>query len=426
MGFSQALSGLNAASKNLDVMGNNIANAQTVGYKSASMQFADVYAGAKVGLGVSVAGVQQNFNDGNLEATGRNLDLAISGGGFLRFDQGEQIVYARNGQLTMTPDGFLVNAQGGRLTGYPGAAGNGGQLQQLNISAAGLPAKATEELKATLNLDATMAFLDPAAFDPLKPATYSYANGATVFDSQGTPQTLTMYFIKTGVNTWEVRTARATPEGQEFSALSTRLNFDANGLLQSSTQLTAVETTVVNPDGTTSVVTTVTPGATIAPYEATNVGFALTAGANDLNFKLNLAGSTQFANEFELGSLNQDGYTSGSLTGISVDKKGQIIGNYSNERTQVLGTIAMANFRNPEGLQPVGGGWVESSDSGQALIGEAGAGLFGTIESGVIETSNVELTKELVALIIAQRNFQANAQTIKLQDEVLQQAVNLR
>ncbi|MCQ4347303.1 flagellar hook protein FlgE [Pseudomonas stutzeri] len=395
MGFSQALSGLNAAAKNLDVMGNNIANSQTVGYKSASMQFADVYAGAKVGLGVSIAGVQQNFKDGNLEATGRNLDLAISGGGFLRFDMGEQIVYARNGQLTMTPDGFLENAQGGRLTGYLGAAGNGGQLQQLNISAAGLPARATTELKATLNLDATLPSLDAGAFDPLKASTYSYANGATVFDSQGTPQTLTLYFIKTDINSWDVKVARATPEGQEFSSDEIQLSFDSNGLL-------------------------------LTDYEPGEINFALSNGANDLQFKLNVAGSTQFANEFELGSLNQNGFTSGSLVGISVDKKGQIIGNYSNERTQVLGTIAMANFRNPEGLTPVGGGWVETADSGQALIGEAGTGLFGDIEAGVIETSNVDLTRELVNLIIAQRNFQANAQTIKLQDEVLQQAVNLR
>ncbi|CAD5379346.1 flagellar hook protein [Pseudomonas sp. OF001] len=395
MGFSQALSGLNAASKNLDVMGNNIANSQTIGYKSASMQFADVYAGAKVGLGVSVAGVQQNFKDGNLEATGRNLDLAISGGGFLRFDMGEQIVYARNGQLTMTPDGYLENAQGGRLTGYPGAAGNGGQLQQLNISAAGLPAKATGEIKATLNLDATLPSLDPAAFDPLKSSTYSYANGATVFDSQGTPQTLTLYFIKTDNNAWDIKISRATEAGQEFSGDELQLSFDSNGLLAEG-------------------------------YEPGTINFALTNGANDMSFKLNVTGSTQFANEFELGSLNQDGYTSGSLVGISVDKKGQVIGNYSNERTQVLGTIGMANFRNPEGLTPVGGGWVETSDSGQALIGEAGTGLFGDIEAGVVETSNVDLTKELVALIIAQRNFQANAQTIKLQDEVLQQAVSLR
>ncbi|MNQ35813.1 Flagellar hook protein FlgE [compost metagenome] len=237
--------------------------------------------------------------------------------------------------------------------------------------------------------------MDPAAFDPLKPATYSYANGATVFDSQGAPQTLTLYFIKTDINSWGVKAARSTPEGQQFAAEDIPLAFDSNGLLA-------------------------------ADYEPGDISFALDNGANNLAFKLNLTGSTQFANEFELGSLTQDGYTSGSLVGISVDKKGQVIGNYSNERTQVLGTIGMANFRNPEGLTPVGGGWVETADSGQALIGEAGTGLFGDVESGVIETSNVDLTKELVNLIIAQRNFQANAQTIKLQDEVLQQAVNLR
>src|SRR5699024_8916878 len=127
MGFSQALSGLNAAAQNLDVIGNNIANSETRGYKGSGVQFADVYAGSKVGQGVRVAGVLQDFSNGTLESTGRSMDLGINGSGFFRFRQGDQVVYSRNGQLTLTQDGYLVNASGARLTGYPAGVGTGGQ-----------------------------------------------------------------------------------------------------------------------------------------------------------------------------------------------------------------------------------------------------------------------------------------------------------
>ena len=407
MGFSQALSGLNAATSNLNVVSNNIANAQTVGFKSSSAQFADVYAGAKVGLGVEVASVLQNFSDGTLETTNRNLDLAISGGGFFRFQQDGQIAYSRNGQLTMTTDGYLRNAQGGLLTGYPAGAGVGGQPQLLQVPAGGLQAQATTDVAATMNLDTTMPVLSADAFDATDPSTYSYASSATAYDSQGNSHSLTLYFTKTGSNQWNVRVAQngVIPEDQ----VPQQLSFDSNGLLNGN----------VNGELDAS-------GQQV-PYEAGSFTFALDNGAADLSFKLDLAGTTQFANEFELGSLKQDGYSSGSLVGISIDESGQVIGKYSNEQTNVLGTIALANFRNPEGLKPIGGNsWVETGSSGQPLMGGAGVGQFGSIQAGVVENSNVDLTKELVALIIAQRNFQASAQTIKSQDEVLQQAVNLR
>ncbi|WP_349571469.1 flagellar hook protein FlgE [Azotobacter salinestris] len=383
MGFSQALSGLNAASSNLNVVSNNIANSQTVGFKSATAQFADVYAGAKVGLGVRVAAVMQNFTAGNLESTGRGLDLAISGSGFFRLEQAGQVVYSRNGQLTLTPEGYLQNALGARLLGANGA---------IQVPADGLQARPTEEVAVTLNLDSASDIIT-ATFDPTDANTYSYANTATVFDSLGNAHELTMYFTKTGINTWEARTAidGVVPATQSPQAVS----FNTSGLL----------------DG----------------YAPSTFEFAMSNGAEDISFELDLAGSSQFGNDFEVASLTQSGYTAGSLVGLTVDQNGDIVGNYSNERKQVIGQVLLANFRSPEGLQPVGdNAWVETAASGQPLLGVAGVGQFGSLESGVVETSNVDLTKELVNLIVAQRNFQANAQSVKTQSDVLEQAVNLR
>lgn len=396
MGFSQALSGLNAAAMNLDVVGNNIANSQTVGFKGSSVQFADVYAGAQVGLGTRVAAVLQDFSDGTLETTGRNLDLAVAGTGFFRFTQGDQVVYSRNGQLIMTPDGYLENAQGARLTGFPAGVGTGGQPVPLQLPAGAMNAMATTGVEASFNLDARADLIDRATvpFDAADGDSYSYANTGTAFDSLGIAHTMTMYFTKTADNTWEVRVA---VDGNADAANVGELVFDSNGLLNEA-------------------------ASTFPTY-----GFTPGGGADALNFALAFDGTTQFGQDFNLDNLNQNGYTAGTLVGITFDDAGNVVGNYSNERSQVLGTIALADFRNPEGLQAVGDNvWVETAKSGQPLVGLPGSGMFGSLESGVVETSNVDLTRALVDLIIAQRNYQANTQTIKVQDEVLQSAVNLR
>lgn len=514
MGFSQALSGLNAASSNLNVVSNNIANSQTVGFKSSSTQFADIYAGAKIGLGTRVAAVVQNFNSGNLETTDRVLDLAISGSGFFRLEQGGQMVYSRNGQLTLTADGYLENAQGARLVGADGI---------IQIPAEGLRASPTDEVKATLNLDAGAKAVT-ADFDASDPATYSYANAATVYDSLGNAHQLTTYYRKVDINQWEVHAAL---DGKDITPIAAPMvSFNSSGMLQDSpvlepmladyegaeTYLTdsgyadvqayldvkaAYEADPANPapptiseidhpqfqqyvddflaykDYRKSVDEPVVAdyGNTQAyldakaayeadstqpnpdPIDATlypqaqayldhlaayNLGpvykpatFSISAaelnnGAAALSFQLDLTGTNQFGNDFEVSGLTQNGYTTGGLMGFSVDENGNIVGKYSNEQSQILGQIQLASFRNPEGLQPVGDNvWIETAASGQALAGVAGAGQFGTIESGVVEASNVDLTKELVNLIIAQRNFQANAQSVKTQSDVLEQAVNL-
>ncbi|MBQ0712642.1 MAG: flagellar hook protein FlgE [Porticoccus sp.] len=392
MGFSQALSGLNAAATNLEVIGNNIANSQTVGFKGGRTLFSDVFAEANTALGTRVSDVQQDFTTGTLESTGRNLDLAISGEGFFRMVQNDQVVYSRNGQLTIDSDGYFTNAQGAHLTGFaPGGAG--GSPIELQLGSGGLPAQATTSVGMAMNLDARAVAVDrlTVPFDAADETTYSYSHNATIYDSQGNAHSSTLYFTKTADNAWEVKMSRGTEVAPETGTLT----FDTNGILVGTAGLGSF---------------TYAPG----------------GGVSNMDMSLDLTDATQFATEFDPNAVDQDGYTSGNLVGVLIDDSGNIVGNYANQQTQVLGTILLAKFTSPEGLRPIGdNAWSETGDSGQPLLGLAGTGVLGSLEAGVVESSNVDLTKELVNLIIAQRNYQANTQTIKVQDEVLQAAVNL-
>ncbi|EPC04546.1 hypothetical protein L861_04275 [Litchfieldella anticariensis FP35 = DSM 16096] len=411
MGFSQALSGLNAAASKLDVLGNNIANSQTVGFKSSNTQFADVFASSKVGLGTRVSATLQNFNAGNIEATDRELDLAISGQGFYRFEQSGEIVYSRNGQLSLTPDGFLVNSQGARLMGYglnaAGAVQVGGQPQVLNVPADEMPASATTDVATTLNLDSREVIgneLSQVDVNNLGGGTqtldYHYSNNFTAYDSLGNPRNITVYYEKTGSNTWD---AKVVMDGayDETNANDFTVTFNQNGTLA-------------------------TPLAGAMPQIAFNSA-ALGGDPEDLQFELDLAGSTQFGNESTTSALTQNGFTSGALVGITIENDGTIVRNYANEQSQPAGQIALAFFRNPEGLKPNGdNAWTATAASGQELVGAPGTGLLGSVESGAIETSNVDMARQLVDMIVSQRAYQANSQTIKTQDEILQTAINLR
>ncbi|MGY3727376.1 MULTISPECIES: flagellar hook protein FlgE [Cobetia] len=419
MAFSQALSGLSAAATNLDVIGNNIANSETVGFKSSETQFADLYTSSQAaGIGVQVATISQDFSTGSLETTGRDLDLAISGEGFLRFaDSTGQVVYSRNGQLNIDADGFIVNAQGAQLTGYAGERVTGEPVV-LQVPTAPLAASATQDnlansifgAQVSINLDAE-AETTSTTFDPMDPASYDYASAMTVYDSLGGEHVVTSFYTKTGNNTWDVQhvmdfagksadyqsqvNAGSTAPTVEFDAQVEQISFAANGQL--------------------------------ADYTPTAMTYALSNGAQDLNFSIDLSGSTQYANDYEVTSLSQNGYTSGSLVGVSFEDDGRVIGSYSNELKQTLGTIALANFANDQGLRPNGdNGWLATAESGEPLVGVPGEGIFGDVVSGAVEASNVDLTTELVDLIVAQRNYQSNAQTIQVQDEVQQTVINLR
>jgi flagellar hook protein FlgE len=402
MSFQQGLSGLNAAAKGLDAVSNNVSNANTVGFKGAGAQFADVFAASisgagasQVGIGVNVAAVKQNFTQGNISVTNNPLDLAINGGGFFRVNSSGTIGFTRNGQFLVDKDGYIVNSSGARLTGYL-ADVNGvivpSSPVDLQISSADLTPSATTSGTIGLNLDSRESV--PGAFVYTDPTTYNSSTAMTVFDSLGNSHILTLYFRKTAANAWQTYTgldgAAPTP------AAGTALTFTSAG---------AVNT-----------------GGTIA------TSFVLANGATTpLAVTVDLTADTQFGSTFGVNSMTQNGYTSGRLAGLSVASDGVVQGRYSNGQTRDLGQVVLANFASPNGLQNLGGNqWAETSASGQPLIGVPNSGSLGALQSAAIEESNIDLTAELVNMITAQRNYQANAQSIKTQDAILQTLVNLR
>ncbi|MGM0785215.1 MAG: flagellar hook protein FlgE [Pseudomonadota bacterium] len=429
MSFSQALSGLNAQKDKLGAIGNNISNSQTVGFKGSNVQFADVFANSRIGLGTQVSSVLQNFSEGNVESTNRNLDLAISGQGFFRFQgEGGEVLYSRNGQLSMTSDGDLVNSQGAQIMGYGlNAAGEvqaGGQPEPLNVSAEELAASATTDASMTLNLDsreqpgdelssstALTDITDPTSEETID---YHYSNNFSVYDSLGNARNVTVYYEKVDANRWN---AKVTMDGHYDDANDFSVEFNSNGSIDQ------VYDDLDGADGTGTPTAVEDLTINVASDDSTPLG----GEPNALGFTLNLAGSSQFGNTSNTGDLSQNGYTSGTMVGISIEDDGTIMRNYSNEESRPAGQIALVNFRNEEGLVPAGdNAWTASAESGPELVGEPGTGVFGSVVSGAVETSNVDMARELVDMIVAQRAYQANSQTIQTQDELLQTAINLR
>ena len=404
MGFQQGLSGLNASSKNLDVIGHNIANTSTVGFKAGVAQFADVYAtslygsgGLNIGIGTKVADVAQQFSQGNVSVTSNPLDIAISGEGFFRMSQDGVITYTRNGQFNLDKDGYIINAATQRLTGFVAdATGSivGGTPAEIQISLAPSPPRATTEAVMIGNLDSQKPALT-GAINPLDPTSFTSSTSLTVYDEAGNDHGLVLYFQKTGPNAWNVDTY-------------------VNG-----TQVGTTQAMTFNPDGTL-----LSPA---APTSITIPAATLNTGAGDLTFNLDMGGFTQFGSTFGVSYVSQDGFASGRIAGLSVDREGVIQGRYTNGQTRTLGQVVLYSFLNPRGLQPIGNNqWFETSESGQPTAGAPGSGVLGYVQSGAVEESNVDLTAELVNLIVAQRMYQANAQTIRAQDQILQTLVNLR
>jgi flagellar hook protein FlgE len=424
MGFAQGVSGLNASASNLDVIGNNIANSGTVGFKSGSVLFSDVYAGSRVGLGTQVAGVSQNFTSGAVQTSTRGLDVAIvNGDGFFRLaSPGGEVAYSRNGQFDMDKDGYIVNSAGLQLTGYQVTANGslaGGAPSALQLPTTAMAPNSTQNITAQYNIDSRGTVPAVTPFDPNNSATYNYPNAVTVYDSLGNSHELVTYFVKTGPNAWQ---AYATADGQPLDAsgaiaavvppatepvasalTSGVLNFDANG------QIDAATSSLVNGK---------------VGFTALDFG----NGSNPMTFSVDMTGTTQFGNVNDVKKLTQDGYTSGTLVAFAINQDGSITGKYSNEQTKILGQVVLSSFVNPNGLKPIGDNlWSETASSGQPLTGTPGAGTkLGALSSGALEASNVDLTSELVNLIIAQRTYQANAQTVKTQDQVMQTLVNMR
>ena len=414
MAFSQAVSGLNAAATNLDVIGNNIANSATYGFKSGSASFADMFAGSKVGLGVKVAGITQDFTDGTTTSTGRALDVAISQNGFFRLvDTNGAVYYSRNGQFSLDENRNLVNSQGLNLTGYP-ASGTPPTIQQganpvaLSIPNTLMSAKASTTGTMQMNLNSTDAAIT-ATFDPTNPDTYNKKGTVTVYDSLGNSHDLNVYYVKTSApNTWDVYTLD-TSVANAKSVKAAQMVFSNSGTL---TSVTDVNADPANPPAAMTV---------DIPVESLNGSAAGTFNLSFLNSMQQNTGSS------DVVATTQNGYAPGSLVSYQVNDDGSVVGNYSNRQSQLLGQIVLANFSNTGGLQSEGDNvWSATQSSGVALLGTAGTGNFGSLTNGALEASNVDLSKELVNMIVAQRNYQSNAQTIKTQDQILNTLVNLR
>ncbi len=417
MSFQQGLSGLNAASRNLDVIGNNVANSNTVGAKSSRAEFADVYANslygagsASNGIGVSVGAVTQQFTQGDISATNNALDMAVNGRGFYRMSNGGELTYSRNGQFQLDKEGFIVNAQGGRLTGYP-ADQNGkvnvGVPTELRVQTGDIAPKVTSAGAVTVNLDAR-AERGSGQFSLSDSTSYSGATSLSAFDSQGAEQTVAMYFRKLEDNQWEVYGAA---------------NGDAIG-----EPVAPVDPADPNRKQALCTVSFGADGRLAGPVKSTTVNVPTSTAAGGIfPVTIDLSKMTQFGSPFSVSELSQNGYATGRLAGFSVASDGTVLSRYTNGQTQAQGRVVLADFANPQGLQPLGGNqWAETKDSGMPLTGSAGAGSLGVIQSGALEQSNVDLTAELVNMITAQRIYQANAQTIRTQDQVMQTIVNLR
>ena len=430
MAFDTSVSGIQAASSNLSIIGNNIANSSTVGFKSSTGEFTDIYSqslsGSSIGQGVALTSIKQDFSQGNITFTNNSLDLSVNGEGFFALDDNGVQKYSRAGAFRLDQDGFIVNAAGLKLQGFPtdvdgNIAGEPGPLQ-LGNGLVAPNATATATLEA--NVDARA--LPPQAWDPdgaggglnafanppILPNTaqYNSATSLTIYDGLGNPHSLSVYFIKTDVdNTWE---AKVAIDGVEINTV------DAAGA-------NAVANIAFQPDGTIAEANkplTINIAAW-QPLDTTGAG----NGAAAQNFAIDVSAFTQFGAPFAVGAVQQDGYSTGQLRGLDIDESGVLFTRYSNGQSRQQGIVAVANFANPNGLVPIGDtAFAESFSSGTPTLSAPGLSGTGLLQSGALEGSNVDITEQLVRMMVAQRNFQSNAQMIQTEDAVTQAIINLR
>lgn len=389
MSFNIANSGLNAVTEQLTSISNNIANSGTVGYKSSRAEFSSIYAQSQP-LGVSVSGVSQSITrGGDISAGSSPLDLAISGNGFFVVrDSAGTTSYTRAGYFGFDKEGYIVNNNDMKIQGYPVDANGNlqvGTVSDLQVSTGSIPAKATDSLNFTANFDAQATVPAKTPFDPSDRDSFNNSYTTQVFDSLGREHTMTQYFVKTGENEWE---AHYSVDGQN-TGTPTKLQFDQNGVM-------------VAPVGNVDITTPV-------------------AGAQDLTISVNYGGSSQFGSGFSVSNNASSGYASAERTGVQIDKDGTVFATYSNGERMLQGQLVLANFTNANGLAAKDGtSWSQTSSSGNPIIGTPGSGLLGSVQSYALEGSNVDLTAELVNLMTAQRNYQANTKVISTNDSMMQ------
>ncbi|MEO4048338.1 flagellar hook protein FlgE [Pseudomonas sp. CAU 1711] len=435
MAFNIGLSGLRAATNDLNVTGNNIANAGTAGFKQSRAEFADVYAASVLGTGsnaqgsgVLLADVSQLFNQGNINYTQNALDLAINGNGFFVTSNNGEISYTRAGYFGTDRDGYVVNNFGYRLQGYAvDAAGNlqNGIVNDIQIRTAAQAPRATENLAQTFNLNSNNTVPTTVPFDPADPTTYNSSTSTNIYDTQGNAHVMTQYFVKTAANTWTMNVlidGRNPNDPTLTTPYTVNMAFTAAGQLN--TAALASPDFTVNPDGTL-VLTNWVPAApdnSVPPVWSANGANAAAAGIT-----VDIRQATQFASAFAVTSVSQDGYTTGELSGLEIDDTGVIFARYTNGQSLIQGQVVLASFANVQGLTPIGKtAWVQSFQSGEPVIGTPRTGTLGALQAGALEDSNVELSDQLVNLIVAQRNYQANAKTIETESAITQTIINIR
>ncbi len=410
MPFRTALSGLNAASAELRIIGNNVANAGTTGFKQSRAEFADIFATSNLGVtanaigtGVRISSVSQQFTQGNIGFTDNNLDLALSGQGFFIMNDNGTNAYTRAGALGVDRTGFVVNNQQQQLTIFQAdTSGNiTGATGPLQLDRSDIAPAASTTIDVQANLDAT-AIAPTAAFDPLVASTYNNSTSLTLFDSLGSPRLNTMYFRKTADNAWDVYQYVVDPGPPP-------------GLVQVNAGAPGGDPISFNNTGN------------IIPPTTSTLNIPASGGAAAMTVSADFNNTSQYGSPFSVNALTQDGFATGRLSGIDISTTGVITSRFTNGQSRTLGQIAIATFNNSQGLRQLGDtSWAETFDSGAPLIGAPGTGAAGLIESGALEGSNVDLTAELVNMITAQRNFQANAQVITTADTVTQTIINIR
>lgn len=424
MPFRIALSGLTAASSDLKVTGNNIANAGTTGFKQSRAEFADVFAvsfggtaDTATGNGVRVAKVAQQFTQGSIEFSDKALDLAVSGAGFFVVESDQGRAFTRAGSFHVDSSGTVVNNSNQSLQIFAanriGSAASQttfdtGQLSDLTLSTTDGPPQSTSEIVAGMNLNASATPPVTVPFDAADPSSYTSSTSIITYDSQGSEHVASLYYAKTAVpNQWDAYMVLDNYEAEVGAITPTQLTFGADGRL-----LTPANGVVSYDAITDNNLIAVNPG--------------MIGGFADIQINVDYNNTTQFGSGFAVNTLSQDGFSSGRLSGIDIDSEGIVFARFTNGQSSALGKVALASFPNPQGLRQLGDtSWAQTFESGDLVLGEPGTGSFGLIQSGALEASNVDIAASLVGLITAQRNFQANAQVISTADTVTQTIINI-
>ncbi len=440
MSFNTALSGLQAATVDLSVTSNNIANVSTSGFKESRAEFGDLFeispfgnAPTSVGSGVQITSVSQQFDQGNLKFTDASLDLAISGQGFFVINKdpsSREIAYTRAGQFRVDSNGNIGNSAGDFLQAFPVDTNGNVTSTSLNTTvpiqlpaSTGAP-QATTEVEIGVNMDASSTASDPALFDPTASNTYVHSTSTTVYDSLGSSHVMSYYFVHdlpgsatnlaNDPNQWAVFTYL---DGAEVDVAGGATVNHFNGGVAVAQDVGLLN---FNTDGSY---------ASSTPATLQNTAVALTNGANPLTMVHDLGNNTttQYSASFSVNTLDPDGFATGRLTGLDISENGLVRATFSNGIFVPLGQVALADFPNSQGLKGVGNSaWIETINSGAVITGAAGTGRFGLIQSGALESSNVDLTQQLVNLITAQRNFQANARSIETSNSVTDTIIQIR